>query len=75
MDGPAATGAGGVSAAAMVLPWDQPLRTDDLVGHLLAYVLGITALPWLPGYGTTRVARAVRARRGGAGEVTGASGP
>ncbi|MFB6635331.1 hypothetical protein ACFCWY_36115 [Streptomyces sp. NPDC056362] len=62
----------GVSATAMLLPRGQSPRTDDLVGHLLVYVLGITVLPWLLGYGTTRVVCAVRARRGGGGEVTGA---
>ncbi|WP_369143043.1 hypothetical protein [Streptomyces sp. R44] len=63
----------GVSATALVLPWDQPTRTEDLVGYLLVYVLGITVLPWVLGYGITRVVRAVRARRGAG--VTGVSGP
>ncbi|MFF3771094.1 hypothetical protein [Streptomyces sp. NPDC002232] len=65
----------GVSATAMLLPRGQSPRTDDLVGYLLVYVLGITVLPWLLGYGATRVVRAVRARRGGGGGVTEVSGP
>ncbi|MFI1716809.1 hypothetical protein [Streptomyces litmocidini] len=56
----------GVSATAMLLPRGQSPRTDDLVGYLLVYVLGITVLPWVLGYGITRLVRAVRARRGGA---------
>ncbi|WP_225802389.1 hypothetical protein [Streptomyces sp. NK15101] len=59
----------GASAAVIVLPWSQPTRTDDLVGYLLVYVAGITVLPWVLGYGTTRVVRAVRARRGRGGAV------
>ncbi|MER5203180.1 hypothetical protein [Streptomyces sp. NPDC002825] len=62
----------GVSATALVLPWEQPTRTEDLVGYLLVYVLGITVLPWALGYGITRVVRAVRARRRAGGtEVSG----
>ncbi|GGW10173.1 hypothetical protein GCM10010230_60900 [Streptomyces narbonensis] len=68
-----------VSAIAMVLPLDQPKRTDDLVGYVLVYVLGITVLPWLLGWGITRVVRAVRAvrarRRPAADGVTGVTGP
>ncbi|CAM5235451.1 hypothetical protein [Streptomyces tanashiensis] len=64
----------GVSATAVLQPWSEPTRTDDLVGYLLVYVLGITVLPWVLGYGITRVVRAVRARRGGEGEVTGERG-
>ncbi|MFF5765954.1 hypothetical protein ACFY8F_25845 [Streptomyces tanashiensis] len=60
----------GVSATAVLQPWSEPTRTDDLVGYLIVYVLGITVLPWVLGYGITRVVRAVRARRGGGGEVT-----
>ncbi|MFI9295597.1 hypothetical protein [Streptomyces gardneri] len=52
-----------VSAIAMVMPLDQPKRTDDLVGYFLVYVLGITVLPWVLGWGITRVVRAVRAVR------------
>ncbi|MGW6419395.1 hypothetical protein [Streptomyces sp. NPDC055055] len=60
----------GVSSVAMVLPLDQPKRADDLVGYFLVYVMGITVLPWVLGWGTTRVVRAVRgarARRKGGG--------
>ncbi|MBP2585153.1 hypothetical protein J3A78_005631 [Streptomyces sp. PvR006] len=56
-----------VSAVAIILPvdsWDDPRHGEDVLGYLLVYVLGITVLPWLLGYGTTRVVRAVRARRG-----------
>ncbi|MFI6415832.1 hypothetical protein ACIBG6_00095 [Streptomyces sp. NPDC050842] len=68
-----------VSAIAMVMPLGKSLRTDDLVGYLLVYVLGITVLPWLLGWGITRAVRAVRAararRREAAGAVTGVPGP
>ncbi|MFB6841972.1 hypothetical protein [Streptomyces sp. NPDC056361] len=53
----------GVSSVAMLMPWSEPTRTDDLIGYLLVYVLGITVLPWVLGYGTTRVVRAVRGAR------------
>ncbi|MFZ4302678.1 hypothetical protein ACOZE3_32810 [Streptomyces cinereoruber] len=53
----------GVSAAVMVLPLDQEKRTEDLVGYATVYIGGITLLPWLLGYGTTRLVRAARARR------------
>ncbi|MEV7374876.1 hypothetical protein AB0O51_28830 [Streptomyces sp. NPDC090301] len=56
-----------VSAVAIILPvdsWDDPRHGEDVLGYLLVYVLGITVLPWLLGYGITRVVRAVRARRG-----------
>ncbi|MFI8519974.1 hypothetical protein ACIGEZ_19375 [Streptomyces sp. NPDC085481] len=36
---------------------------EDLLGYLVFYVLGITVLPWLLGYGTVRTARALRSRR------------
>ncbi|MFE6783441.1 hypothetical protein ACFVFF_14335 [Streptomyces sp. NPDC057680] len=55
-----------VSAVAIILPvdsWDDPRHGEDVLGYLLVYVLGITVLPWLLGYGITRVVRAVRARR------------
>ncbi|MEU3483072.1 hypothetical protein ACI2LO_09045 [Streptomyces sp. NPDC033754] len=52
-----------VSAIAIVMPLGQPTRTDDLVGYLLVYVLGITVLPWLLGWEITRAVRAVRAAR------------
>ncbi|WP_159043084.1 MULTISPECIES: hypothetical protein [unclassified Streptomyces] len=55
----------GVSAAVMILPLDREKRTEDLVGHAAVCVGGITVLPWLLGYGTTRLVRAVRARRNG----------
>ncbi|MFF5452604.1 hypothetical protein ACFY40_15375 [Streptomyces sp. NPDC012950] len=55
----------GVSAAVMILPLDQEKRTEDLVGYAAVYIGGITVLPWLLGYGTTRLVRAVRARRNG----------
>lgn len=53
----------GVSFVALLLPWSQPTRTDDFIGYLVLYVLGITVLPWVLGYGTTRVVRAVRGAR------------
>ncbi|MGA5196371.1 hypothetical protein [Streptomyces exfoliatus] len=55
-----------VSAGVVVLPlddWSLAEEADDILGYLLVYVLGITVLPWLLGYGTTRAVRAVRARR------------
>ncbi|MCT4351756.1 hypothetical protein M5362_01235 [Streptomyces sp. Je 1-79] len=36
---------------------------EDLTGFLVVYVLGITALPWLLGYGITRTVHALRTRR------------
>ncbi|MFD0147336.1 MULTISPECIES: hypothetical protein [unclassified Streptomyces] len=36
---------------------------EDLTGYLAVYVFGITVLPWLLGYGITRLSRALRARR------------
>ncbi|MFJ5079984.1 hypothetical protein ACIP8Z_36080 [Streptomyces sp. NPDC088553] len=56
-----------VSATVIILPtdrWDDPQHGEDLLGYVLVYVLGITVLPWVLGYGITRVVRAVRARRG-----------
>lgn len=47
----------------MVLPLDQEKRTEDLVGYATVHIGGITLLPWLLGYGTTRLVRAARARR------------
>ncbi|WP_435973717.1 hypothetical protein [Streptomyces sp. Qhu_M48] len=55
-----------VSATAMILPmgsWDEPGRGEDLLGYFLVYVMGITVLPWLLGYGITRAVGAVRAVR------------
>ncbi|MFI0985929.1 hypothetical protein [Streptomyces exfoliatus] len=57
-----------VSAAVVVLPldsWSLAEEAGDILAYLLVYVLGITVLPWLLGYGTTRAVRAVRARRAG----------
>ncbi|WP_328301994.1 hypothetical protein OG389_31590 [Streptomyces sp. NBC_00435] len=64
------------SAAVMALPpsrWDRPVRVDgavvppeqlyDFLGYLAVYVGGVTLLPWLLGYGGTRLLRFVRARR------------
>ncbi|UQX02281.1 hypothetical protein [Streptomyces sp. RerS4] len=56
----------GVSAVAMVLPiegWDEPSRLNDVLGYAAVYIGGITVLPWLLGWGCTRL---VRARRAGA---------
>ncbi|MBX9422556.1 hypothetical protein [Streptomyces lateritius] len=74
-----------VSAIVIVMPlesWDRPGHRDDVLGYLVVYVLGITVLPWLLGYGITRAVRAVRARRGrgrtgpaGAAEPTGPESP
>ena len=36
---------------------------EDLLGFLGVYVVGITVLPWLIGYGATRVTHTVRSRR------------
>ncbi|MFD5918198.1 hypothetical protein ACFVYP_25960 [Kitasatospora sp. NPDC058201] len=68
-----------VSATAMVLPtdtWNEPGRLDDLLGYLAVYVGALTVLPWLLGYGLTRLARAVRAgRRENRGADRGADRP
>jgi hypothetical protein len=48
---------------AIVLPDWNSATADDLLGYFYIFVLGITLAPWLLGYGTTRVTRAVRARR------------
>ncbi|APE24288.1 MULTISPECIES: hypothetical protein [Streptomyces] len=56
----------GVSATAVLLPtdtWDETGHWDDVLGYFLVYVLGITVLPWLLGYGITRVVKGARARR------------
>ncbi|WP_407836602.1 hypothetical protein ACE1OC_09280 [Streptomyces sp. DSM 116496] len=66
------------SASVMTFPlsrWDRPRRVDgaleapeqlyDFLGYLAVYVGGITLLPWLLGYGITRLLRFVRSRRGG----------
>ncbi|MGW6965631.1 hypothetical protein ACWGET_16455 [Streptomyces zaomyceticus] len=56
-----------VSAVVMTTPlesWGQAGHTEDLLGYVLVYVLGITVLPWVLGYGITRAVRAVRAVRG-----------
>ncbi|MFJ7065940.1 hypothetical protein [Streptomyces sp. NPDC101115] len=64
------------SAIAMTFPlsrWERPVRVDgavdlpphltDFLGYVAVYVGGITVLPWLLGYGITRLVRCVRARR------------
>ncbi|MCX4983877.1 hypothetical protein [Streptomyces sp. NBC_00572] len=54
-----------VSATAILMPvitWEEVLHDDDFRGYFLVYVLGITVLPWLLGYGITRTVRGVRAR-------------
>ncbi|MET9854939.1 hypothetical protein ABZY57_18580 [Streptomyces sp. NPDC006450] len=53
--------------------WERPVRVDgaveapehltDFLGYLAVYVGGITLLPWLLGYGSTRLLRFVRTRR------------
>ncbi|MFF5921131.1 hypothetical protein ACFY8C_22710 [Streptomyces flavochromogenes] len=56
-----------VSATVIILPmdsWDEPTHGEDVLGYVLVYVLGVTVLPWVLGYGITRVVRVVRARRG-----------
>ncbi|MFE2557808.1 hypothetical protein ACFXGT_17640 [Streptomyces sp. NPDC059352] len=64
-----------VGAIVVVMPLSQENRTDDLIGYVLVYVLGITVLPWLLGWGITRVVRAVRAVRARRRtEVTGVTG-
>lgn len=68
------------SASVMTLPlsrWERPVRVDgaveapehlyDFLGYLAVYVGGITVLPWLLGYGSTRLLRFARARRRAAG--------
>ncbi|MEU6236801.1 hypothetical protein [Kitasatospora sp. NPDC047058] len=56
----------GVLAVDTVLPtdtWDEPTWWDHFLAFLAVYVGGITVLPWLLGYGITRVTRTLRARR------------
>lgn len=68
------------SASVMIFPlsrWKRPVRVDgaveapehlyDFLGYLAVYVGGVTVLPWLLGYGSTRLLRFVRARRRGPG--------
>ncbi|MEV6399056.1 hypothetical protein AB0M39_30460 [Streptomyces sp. NPDC051907] len=43
---------------------DDPVQRDDFLGVFYVLVLGTTVLPWLLGYGITRVRRTLRARRG-----------
>lgn len=78
------------SAVFMVFPlsrWDRPVRVDgaveppahlyDFLWYLTVYVGGVTVLPWLLGYGITRLTRFLRARRSGperAREVRGPTG-
>ncbi|GHG32883.1 hypothetical protein GCM10018791_57400 [Streptomyces zaomyceticus] len=67
-----------VSAVAMTMPlesWDQSGHTEDLLGYVLVYVLGITVLPWVLGYGITRAVRAVRGRREPESETRAEPGP
>ncbi|WP_329283703.1 hypothetical protein [Streptomyces sp. NBC_00691] len=55
-----------VSATVIILPvdrWDDPRHGEDVLGYVLVYVLGITVLPWVLGYGIARVVRGARARR------------
>lgn len=52
-----------VGAIVVVMPLSQENKIDDLIGFVLVYVLGITVLPWLLGWGITRVVRAVRVVR------------
>ncbi|MFE5943885.1 hypothetical protein [Streptomyces sp. NPDC056480] len=55
-----------VSATAVILPtdtWDEPTHGEDVLGYVLVYVLGITVLPWVLGYGITRLLRWAGARR------------
>lgn len=69
------------SAIVMVFPlsrWAWPKRVDgtvaapeqlyDFLDYLAVYVGGITVLPWLLGYGITRLLRFVRSRRSGPGK-------
>ncbi|NUV60119.1 hypothetical protein [Streptomyces sp. CAI-85] len=69
--GPVAT-----SAVVMVFPlsrWERPRQVDgslgtpqhvyDFLGYLGVYVGAITLLPWLLGFGVTRVVRFLRSRR------------
>ncbi|WP_369033931.1 hypothetical protein [Streptomyces adonidis] len=42
---------------------DDPVWRGDFLGTIGVCVLGVTVLPWLLGYGITRVTRALRARR------------
>ncbi|MFD0369621.1 hypothetical protein [Streptomyces sp. NPDC059071] len=73
------------SAIVMIFPlsrWERPVRVDgakelpphlaDFLGYLAVYVGAITVLPWLLGYGITRLVRWVRARRRGPVEPHGA---
>ncbi|MFE9775742.1 hypothetical protein ACFYOV_29600 [Streptomyces sp. NPDC005931] len=70
------------SAIFMVFPlsqWDRPVRVDgakdppaqldDFLGYLAVYVGGITVLPWLLGYGGTRLMRFIRNLRRGPGKA------
>ncbi|WP_416983888.1 hypothetical protein [Streptomyces sp. T028] len=41
----------------------DPVWRDDFLGTFYVLVLGDTVLPWVLGYGITRVTRALRARR------------
>ncbi|MER6388146.1 hypothetical protein ABT236_06680 [Streptomyces sp. NPDC001523] len=47
---------------------EPPEHLDDFLGYLLVYIGGITVLPWLLGYGVTRLLRFARARRARPGE-------
>ncbi|MFE5300647.1 hypothetical protein [Streptomyces sp. NPDC056632] len=68
------------SSIPMIFPldkWERPVRVDgaleppeqlyEFLGYVAVYVGGITLLPWLLGYGITRLVRFVRSRRSGAG--------
>ncbi|MER5714177.1 hypothetical protein [Streptomyces sp. NPDC002132] len=72
------------SAIPMIFPlsrWERPVRVDgtlgppahlyDFLGYLAVYVGGITVLPWLLGYGGTRLLRFLRARRASPGKPGG----
>ncbi|MFD7257026.1 hypothetical protein [Streptomyces sp. NPDC059874] len=60
----------GVAGTNAVLPLESVGREnwqeDFFVGFVGIYVGAITVLPWLLGYGITRLTRAVRGRRQGA---------
>lgn len=56
----------GVLGISLVLPWesrDWESRQDDLLGALWVYVGAVTLLPWLLGYGVTRLTRLLRTSR------------
>ncbi|MFD7557335.1 hypothetical protein ACFV9E_22710 [Streptomyces sp. NPDC059835] len=58
----------GVMMANVLLPWERVSRygwLDDFLAVLWVYVGAITLLPWLLGYGITRLTRALRARHAG----------